>query len=162
MKRLVLIFACMFMGLSLSAQEDVLARLTEANFPDSLEAYFTQTRHSPMLTSDLVSKGKVSLAKPDYLRWEVISPKPSVSEFNGADGAAQRRFRIPSDKDFKITVLEGKEQSIILEPVRGDLKKLFSRIVVKADPATYLVHSVLLSGFDGDSTFIVFDHIRTK
>ena len=113
-----------------------------------------------MLASDLVSKGRVNLAKPDYIRWEVLSPKPSVTVFSGEDASSNRRFRLPSDRDFKVSTLEGTELSIILEPVRGDMKRLFEKIVVKVDPKTYIVHTVLLSGLDGDSTFIEFDHIK--
>ena len=159
-RKFVLILLCLLPCFSLGAQETVLSRLKEANFPDSLSADFTLTRHSPMLASDLVSKGRVNLAKPDYIRWEVISPKPSVTVFSGEDASSNRRFRLPSDRDFKVSTLEGTELSIILEPVRGDMKRLFEKIVVKVNPKTYIVHTVLLQGFDGDSTFIEFDHIK--
>ena len=167
MRRLALILAAVFFCVGVSAQgpaagAEVLSRLKEANFPSSLEAEFTQRRHSPMLSKDLVSMGKLTLAAPDYLRWEIVSPTPRLSEFNAADAASSRRFRLPSEKDFKVSTLEGKELSIILDPVRGDLKRLFSRIVVKVDPQTYYIHSVLLSGLDGDSTFIEFYSVKRK
>lgn len=180
MRRMILILAAVLFCVGVSGQgpaagasaagaeagvlsgAEVLSRLKEANFPSSLEAEFTQRRHSPLLSEDLVSKGKLTLAAPDYLRWEIVSPKPRVSEFNASDAASARRFRLPSDKDFRVSTLEGEELSIILDPVRGDLKRLFSRIVVKVDPQTYHIHSVLLSGLDGDSTFIEFYSVKRK
>ena len=158
MKRLLFILLAVLLPcFSSAAQDDVLSRLREANFPSSLTADFTRTRHSPMLAEDLVSKGRVCFAQPDCLRWEVVSPSPKVTVFNSD---SPRRFRLPSDRDFRVSTLEGKELSIILEPIRGDLKKLFARIIVKVDPATYIVRSVLLSTVDGDSTLIEFSNIR--
>lgn len=141
---------------------DILARIQAANLKSTLEATFTQVRHSPMLTEDLRSEGYVALQAPDKVHWEVRKPVSQVSVFNGDIPQGGRRFRLPTEKDFTVSSLEGgQEQSVILKPVRRDLKQLFSQIVLKVDPATLAVRSVLLSGLDGDWTQITFSNVKT-
>lgn len=149
------------MGLSLSAQEsDLLLRIREANLKNTLRAEFMQVRHSQLLTEDLVSTGFVALQAPDKVHWEVQKPVSRVTVFNGDIPQNSRRFRLPAEKDFTVSSLEGEELSVILKPRRRDLALLFSQIVLKVDPVTLEVHSVLLSGLDGDWTQITFTKVQ--
>lgn len=149
------------MGLSLSAQEsDLLLRIREANLKNTLWADFTQVRHSQLLTEDLVSTGFVALQAPDKVHWEVQKPVSRVTVFNGDIPQNSRRFRLPSEKDFTVSSLEGEELSVILKPRRRDLAQLFSQIVLKVDPVSLAVHSLLLSGLDGDWTQISFTKVQ--
>ena len=145
MRKLLLIGLLLCAGFSARAQEDVFSKVKEASLPSTLEASFVQTRHSELLSEDLVSRGHVWLQQPDKVRWEVTSPK----------------FRLPSEKDFKVTVLSSEELTLLLEPLRGDFRQLFTQIILKADPESFRVRSILLKGLDGDSTFIEFQDIRT-
>lgn len=133
MKRWLLILACSLLALSASAQDDILARLKAANTCETLETSFVQTRHSAMLTEDLVSEGRMVLASPDRLRWEVQKPFKSVFVSQGELAIRGRRFRMPTDKDFTATALEGEDLAVKLVPVRRDLKSLFREIIVHAD-----------------------------
>ena len=63
MKRWLLILACSLLALSASAQDEILVRLKAANTYETLETSFVQTRHSAMLTEDLVSEGNMGLMK---------------------------------------------------------------------------------------------------
>lgn len=149
-------------SLSWAQDADLLVRIREANLKNTLEASFVQVRHSPMLSEDLRSEGYVALQSPDKVHWEVLKPISRVSVFNGDIPQSGRRFRLPTEKDFTVSSLEGgQELSVILKPVRRDLQQLFSQIVLKVDPATLAVRSVLLSGLDGDWTQITFSHVKT-
>ena len=164
MKRWLLILAGLALALAASAQENILDRLKAANTFETLQASFTQTRHSPMLTKDLKSEGRVVLASPDRIRWEVLKPYPSVFVSSGeGDSFAPlgmtgkgRGFRMPTEKDFTATVLEGEDLAVKLVPVRRDLKSLFREIVVHADRQTLRIQSALLISPDGDWTQLEF------
>ena len=159
--RKLLLYICLFIGLSVSAQEsDLLLRIREANLKNTLRADFTQVRHSQLLTEDLKSYGFVALQAPDKVHWEVQKPVSRVTVFNGDIPSGNRRFRLPSEKDFTVTSLEGEELSVILKPRRRDLAQMFSQIVLKVDPKSLEVHSVLLSGLDGDWTQISFTNMQ--
>ena len=125
--------------------------------PSSFEANWTQVRHSPLLTEDLQSSGTIVLREPSYLRWEVKEPVQSVTEF-GADDSPRSRFRMPTEKDFKVT--EEGEGSIVLEPIRRDQRQMFRRITVTVDPVSGKVRSVFLEGTDDGWTRIDFKDVR--
>ena len=159
MKRWLLILAGLALALAASAQENILDRLKAANTYETLQASFTQTRHSSMLTKDLVSEGRMVLASPDRIRWEVLKPYPSVFVSSGELAIAGRRFRMPTEKDFTATVLEGEDLTVKLVPVRRDLKSLFREIIVHADRQSLQLRSALLMSPDGDWTQLEFKDI---
>ena len=156
MKRWLLILAGLALALAASAQESILDRLKAANTYETLQASFTQTRHSSMLTKDLKSEGRMVLASPDRIRWEVLKPYPSVFISSGELAIAGRRFRMPTEKDFTATALEGEDLAVKLVPVRRDLKSLFREIIVHADKQTLRIQSALLITPDGDWTQLEF------
>ena len=57
MKRFLLVAAFLLTALSAPAQDALLERLKAANSFETLLLSFVQTRHSAMLTEDLVSEG---------------------------------------------------------------------------------------------------------
>lgn len=159
--RKLLLYLCLFIGLTASAQEsDLLQRIREANLKNTLRAEFKQVRHTQLLEENLTSTGFVALQAPDKVHWEVQKPVSRVTVFNGDIPQNNRRFRLPSEKDFTVSSLEGEELSVILKPRRRDLAQVFSQIVLKVDPKTLEVHSVLLSGLDGDWTSITFTKVQ--
>ena len=144
----------------LRAQEpSLLSKAIAVNLPDQLQAHFTQTRHSPLLEENLVSNGVVYLKAPDKIRWELISPVQKATVLS--DDAAGRRFRLPTEKDFTFTTLSGEDLTLILTPVRRDMKQLFVQLVVKLDPESLLVRSVLMKNTDGGWTLLEFRDIRS-
>ena len=162
MKRWLLILAGLALALAASAQENILDRLKAANTFETLQASFTQTRHSSMLAKDLKSEGRMVLASPDRIRWEVLKPYPSVFVSSGELAIAGRRFRMPTEKDFTATALEGEDLAVKLVPVRRDLKSLFREIVVRADKQSLQLRSALLITPDGDWTLLEFKDIVTN
>lgn len=135
----------------------ILSLLLDLVPPPSFEASWTQVRHSPLLTEDLLSSGTVVLKEPSYLRWEVKEPVSSVTEF-GADDSSRSRFRMPTEKDFKVA--EEGDGTIVLEPLRRDLRQMFSRITVTTDTVSGKVRSVFLESTDGSWTRIDFKDVR--
>ena len=162
MKRWLLILAGLALALAASAQENILDRLKAANTFETLQASFTQTRHSSMLAKDLKSEGRMVLASPDRIRWEVLKPYPSVFVSSGELAIAGHRFRMPAEKDFTATALEGEELAVNLVPVRRALKSLFREIVVRADKQSLQLRSALLITPDGDWTLLEFKDIVTN
>ena len=156
MKRLFLLLACLAAALSASAQDGILDRLKAANTFETLQLSFVQTRHSALLTKDLRSEGRLTLAKPDRIRWEVERPYPSVFVSSGELAFAGRRFRMPTEKDFTATALEGEDLAVKLVPLRRDLKSIFREIIVHADKASLRIQSALLVTPDGDWTLLEF------
>ena len=161
MKRFTLILLGLLMSLACLAQDALLERLKAANTFETLQADFVQTRHSQMMTKDLVSEGRVALLSPDKLRWEVVKPYRSVFVTEGEVPAQGPRFRIPTDKDFTATVLEGEDVVAKLVPLRRDMKQMFREIIVHADKKSLLIRSALLVTPEGDWTQLEFKHIRT-
>ena len=93
MKKGLVILALLLAGVSAFAQEPVtLEQILQVNTPATLKADWHQTRHSQLLTQNLVSDGVVYLQQPDMLRWETLSPIQSVSILSGQ--APQGRFRL--------------------------------------------------------------------
>ncbi len=161
MKRLILFLAGLVLAFSASAQNDVLDRLKAANTFETLQLSFVQTRHSAMLTEDLVSEGRMVVAAPDRLRWEVLKPYRSVFVSEGELAIRGRRFRIPTEKDFTATALEGEDLAVRLVPVRRDLKSVFREIIVHADKQSLQIRSALLVTPDGDWTQLEFKDVVT-
>lgn len=141
------------------AQEDVWSRVKEVNLPrKTLEANWNRIYHSPMLQEDILSEGTVSLVQPDRLRWETLKPVNRVTEL---DGTQERgRFRLPQEKDFKVTVLEGDTYSVQLTPMRRDLKQLAGQVVLTVEKKTYKLLNVTILGVDGDWTKITFSNVK--
>ena len=102
------------------------------------------------------------LASPDRLRWEVRKPFQSVFVSEGELAIRGRRFRMPTDKDFTATALEGEDLAVRLVPVRRDLKSIFREIIVHADKKTLQIRSALLISPDGDWTQLEFKDIRVN
>ena len=162
MKRLIILLSFLALSLSASAQNDILDRLKAANAFETLQLSFVQTRHSAMLTDDLVSEGRMFLASPDRLRWEVQKPYRSVFVSEGELAVRGRRFRIPTEKDFTATALEGEDLAVKLVPVRRDLKSVFREIIVHADKKSLQIRSALLVTPDGDWTLLEFKDVVTN
>ena len=141
------------------AQDDVWARVKEVNFPKkSLQASWSRIYRSPMLQDDILSEGKVCLRQPDALRWETEKPVKRVTELDSTQGKG--RFRMPDEKDFKITVLEGDTYSVQLTPLRRDLKQLVGQITLTVDKKSYKLLYVTILGVDGEWTQITFSTVK--
>ena len=161
MKRIFFIFTVLLVSLAARAQDALFERVKAANAFETVQLDFVQTRHSSMLTKDLVSEGRMVMAAPDRIRWEVLKPVHSLFVSSGELAFGGRRFRMPMEKDFTVRALEGEDVTLTLVPVRRDLKQLFKEVVVRADKNSLQIRSALLVTPDGDWTLLEFKDVRT-
>ena len=157
MRRLFLFLAALLLSLPAISQ-DLLTRIREVNMPPSLQAAWHRTYHSPLLAEPLESDGVVYIEEPSRLRWETVSPVSRITVFNGE--GARGRFRMPTEKDFSAQVMEGEQYTVVLTPVRRDLKQLFNQILITVDPQTLVLSQVIVKGHDGDWTLLEFNDIK--
>ena len=151
----ILALVCAFTA---RAQEDVWARVKEVNFPkQALQASWSRIYKSPMLQDALESEGTVALQQPDQVRWETLKPVKRVTVLDGTQ--PKGRFRLPTEKDFKVTVLDGDTYTIQLEPLKRDLKQLVGQISLTVEKKTYKLLYVTILGVDGDWTQITFSNV---
>lgn len=131
----------------------------------SLQFRFVMTRHSTLLTENLVSRGRAHYIYPDKVRWEVEQPRPSVFVLNGETSTDRRQQTLMrnvskiaekglvNETDFNVTVYQTPRQwQFDLVPLRRDLSQLFSLISLLADPATGELRSIVLTETSGDIT----------
>ena len=157
-KYLLVAFLALACALEARAQEDVWTRVKEVNFPQkSLQASWQRVYKSPLLQYAVESEGKVSLTQPDQVRWETLKPVQRVIVLDGTQ--PRGRFRLPTEKDFKVTVLEGDQYTVQLDPVRRDLKQLVGQIALTVEKKTYKLLYVTILGLDGDWTQITFTNV---
>jgi outer membrane lipoprotein-sorting protein len=80
-------------GVAIAAEggiDDLLARIAKARSPvRTMKGPFTQTRTIGLLTTDVRSRGSLSLVRPDRLRWE-LAPPDDVTFWIGPEGLAYR------------------------------------------------------------------------
>jgi len=68
----------------------------------SLEADFTQERRLPSLKKPVIAKGRLSMRRPGWFRWELGNPPKTIALADGstlvlADAVKKRARRIPLD-----------------------------------------------------------------
>lgn len=183
MKRYCLIFLACLIGAPSIAQELPVAA------PRSLSCSFVQTRKVSMLEDAVVSEGTLEFLKPDKIRWEYTAPFRNIFIFNNgkaksvSDGREQKLdlkynpmmrviYSIMSDglngavfsdgSDFTSSMKSSENESIVeLVPVKKDIGRIFSRIVLHVRKRDGLVNRIELHEPGGDSTDIVMHDIRT-
>ena len=146
-------------------RDAAIATILKANdLKTTLQFRFVMTRHSSLLTEDLVSRGRAAFAFPDKVRWEVEQPNPSLFVLDGAAVTDRRQQTLLrnvaklSDKglinetDFTVTVYASPSQwQVDLVPLRRDLAQMFSLITLLTDPVTGDLRSVVLTETGGDT-----------
>lgn len=140
------------------AQEDVWARIKEVNLPgESLEARWHRVYFSPLLQDAVESEGTVTIRQPGRLRWETLKPVQRVTELDSSNPRA--RFRLPSERDFQVKVLEGEVYTVSLTPIRRDLKQLVGQVILRVNKESFELQDVTILGLDGDRTVLTFSNI---
>ena len=149
-----------------AAREKAIAAILQANdLQTTLQFRFVMTRHSALLTEDLVSRGKAAYAYPDKVRWEVEQPRPSLFVMDGINPGDRRQQSLLrnvaklgekgliNETDFIVTVYATpRTWQVDLVPLRRDLSQLFTRITLLTDAGTGVLRSVVLSEQGGDTT----------
>ena len=74
----------------------------------SFSSDFTQEKHLAMFTIPVKFEGKLAIIRPDKLRWEFLSPLPSVLILNGdkgvrcSDKSSAEHFQLSTDPIMKM------------------------------------------------------------
>jgi len=163
--------------------EDFLQRVEQNSAAiNSFSCDFIQVRHLAIFPQPVKFSGRLSLARPDRLRWEFIKPIPSVLVLNGKkglkcdDGGPIRKFNLDSDPvmrmvaaqlwawtsgsyrdikdDFDFDLLPG--PSLAFSPVNNGSGSFVSKIKVVFEPDFLQPMSVEISEPGGDRTIITF------
>ena len=163
--------------------EDFLRRVEENSASiSSFSCDFTQVRHLTIFPQPVEFSGRLSLAKPDKLRWEFTKPLPSVLVLNGkkglkcSDGGPVREFNLDLDPvmrlvatqlwawtsgsyrdlkdDFDFELLPG--PVLVFSPVTNGADSFLSKIRVAFEPDFLQPLSVEISEPGGDRTVITF------
>ena len=149
-----------------AAREKAIAAILRANdLQTTLQFRFVMTRHSALLTQDLVSRGRAAYVYPDKVRWEVEQPSPSLFVMDGINPGDRRQQSLMrnvaklgekgliNETDFIVTVYASpRVGQVDLVPLRRDLSQLFARITLLTDAGTGVLRSVVLSEQGGDTT----------
>ena len=102
---------------------------------------FSQEKHLAMLAQPVIFTGKLSLVRPDKLRWQFLSPLPSTLIFNGDKGircdaeGESASFTLASDPVMKIV----SEQ--LWSWLGGDYQKLASQYQLSTEDGATLIVS---------------------
>lgn len=148
----------------------------------TLQANFTQNKHSALFHQPLVTEGEFYFEKPEKIRWEQTVPQPNYFIINGdafiqfdgkkrteqAKGGMQADLfksfilntingSILQDKDFEHTFERvNNEQKITLVPTNKRLKKRISRIVLHFNVDNLLLNKMMIFESDTDYTEVFF------
>lgn len=163
--------------------EDFLRRVEENSASiSSFSCDFTQVRHLTIFPKPVKFSGRLSLAKPDKLRWEFVEPLPSVLVLNGkkglkcSEGGPVREFDLDLDPvmrlvagqlwawtsgsyrdlkdDFDFELLPG--PVLVFSPITNGAGSFISKIRVVFDPDFLQPLSVEIGEPGGDRTVISF------
>ncbi len=149
---------------------------------NALTCDFTQKRSLALFSKPIKFHGQLALIRPDKLRWEFISPVPSVLIFDGNKGircndqGKPDRFNLTNDPVMKMvaeqlwTWLDGDysrlkheyniektdESAILVTPFRQPTSDLIKDISIVFDKENRQPLSVTIREPGGDETFIAF------
>lgn len=148
----------------------------------SLTCDFTQKRSLALFNKPIVFEGRLTIVRPDKLRWEFLTPVPSVLIFDGnkgircTDNNKPARFDLASDPVMRMvakqlwTWLDGDysklkndysikktgESSILVTPEEEQTSDLIKNIAIVFDTNNRQPKSVTILEPGGDETLITF------
>lgn len=166
---------------------EVLTAIAAAQQPKpgkTLAYTFVQTKHSPLLAQDAVSKGNLTLGSDRTMRWQYTDPQAFAlvvegdsiytmtggkrNSLSGASGKMTRGLAqmmmqmtdgasLTNDKLFETTLTEetGSYRATLV-PKRRDMKRMMQQAVLTFDRKTLRIKSVRLKEKDDSYTQIDF------
>lgn len=193
----ILLIALLALGLSLQAQNapltgtrraEVLTAIAAAQQPKAgttLHYTFVQTKHSPLLAADAVSKGTLRLSGDRSMCWQYTEPTAFMlvvegdsiytvaggkrKSLSGASGKMTRGMAqlmmqmtagagLTDDKLFEtVLVEEGGLYRATMTPKRRDMKRMMQQVVLTFDRKSLRIKSVRLVEKDDSYTHIDFE-----
>ncbi len=168
-----------------SEVDDALDKITKARAKiKTLMAPFKQTRVIGLLASEVKSTGKLTLVRPDRLRWQLLPPD-DVTYWIGPEGLAMKNkdgvtkigkasankfaavlgdLMIMLGGDMKklkaryqlSVVKDGDKLEITAKPKAKDVKKHIAQLKLLTDSDASVVRTVEIHEKNGDASVIVF------
>lgn len=155
----------------------------------SLSGEFTQRNRVKLFKQEMTSKGRFSFARPRHIKWEYLSPDPSVMTLDGnratvtTPGAAPQEFDLEHDATMRAIFdqllvwlgsgsiatasgdydMEADGATLALTPkASSPVAKAFTRVELRFDPKTWLVRSIRLVEKNGDEKEIGFTKLQKR
>ena len=174
-----------------SQQDEAIKRIIETSAAiESFSCDFRQVREVAILSEPDVSEGMMQYKRNGTIVWRYTSPSPYQVAFTRdavvitRDGQVQNLSlsdnpylgnlrelllgimgggQFAPDGQFQLTVTQYEPETVVsMIPLRRQLKRLFSEIVMSFSAKTGLVSGVHLKEADGSSTKITFSNQTTN
>ena len=174
---------------SVCAQTDVRREIQQATAAiKTMQCDFVQTKHVRLLSTAMVSEGRMYYQQSDRLRWEYTAPYTYTFVFNGQkvllknshrqdviDTSQNKVFReiarimmnsvtgqnLTDSKDFQTTVATTPQEYVAtLVPQRKDMRQMFQQIILHISRSQKMVTQVELIEKKGDRTVIQLKHVK--
>ena len=161
-----------------------IARAQQPNHGKTLAYTFVQTKHSPLLAQDAVSKGNLTLGSDHTMRWQYTEPQEFAlvvegdsiytiaggkrNSLSGASGKMTRGLAqmmmqmtdgasLTNDKLFDTEIsAEGTIYRVKMTPKRRDMKRMMQHAILTFDNKTLRIKSVRMIEKDDSYTQIEF------
>ena len=176
MRRLLVILLA-FASLSLRGQDpssDALKSqlLSFSRKVAALDCDFVQTKESSLLSDKAVSGGRMQYARPARLIWEYTEPfQLRVSSDDTQNRFIREMMRLvvsniegdflTDGKLFEAEAsLAGDEITVVLLPQKKELKKMWSKLVLRYDKNTMHATQFEMVEVSGDRTLVQFSNVK--
>lgn len=175
------------MAQQLSEQDMIKAIARSAESVSTLQCDIVQTKHMRMMQRGMVSKGSMKYCRPDRLRWEYASPytytfllcegkvvlckdgrkdmvdvarNKAMKELTSVMIGTMTGTALTDADAFDATVAdEGRYWVVSLSPKKNDLRRMYTAILLKYNPATGNTERVEMTEKNGDRTLIELKNI---
>ena len=121
----------------------------------SLEADFTQTKTSALMSEPQVSTGHLVYHAPDYMQWAYTSPQTITWEINGTKSNVNPQIQ----KLLRMIMASIAGNSQEDEKMQRESKRLFKAINITMDERNEVAKRVELIEKNGDVTIIEFKNV---
>ena len=121
----------------------------------SLEADFTQTKTSALMSEPQVSTGHLAYRAPDYMQWSYASPQQIIWEINGSKSSVNPQIQ----KLLRMIMASIAGNSQEDERMQRESKRLFKAVNITMDERQEVAKRVELIEKNGDVTLIEFKNV---
>lgn len=121
----------------------------------SLEADFTQTKTSALMSEPQVSTGHLVYRSPDYMQWAYTSPQTITWEINGTKSNVNPQIQ----KLLRMIMASIAGNSQEDEKMQRESKRLFKAVNITMDERNEVAKRVELIEKNGDLTLIEFKNV---
>ncbi|MBQ4394183.1 MAG: outer membrane lipoprotein carrier protein LolA [Paludibacteraceae bacterium] len=121
----------------------------------SLEADFTQTKTSALMSEPQVSTGHLVYHAPDYMQWAYTSPQTITWEINGTKSNVNPQIQ----KLLRMIMASIAGNSQEDEKMQRESKRLFKAVNITMDERNEVAKRVELIEKNGDVTLIEFKNV---